>query len=194
MPTTLLQPKKMPDGGPDLLAKAGWFKATGVANKKIADAGGNAATSCGDILSQMLTLWKSNFVGAFNLRDEVYEVENGVRKKKPGAKARGYYVEADKVDVRGPNGPKPGDILVLRRGVGRAFAGTVGHVGILYKITQDKWFTADGGGGRLPDQSAALTPRTVEWENDIPILISPTDLKKKQLDGWIDLDKLEQTE
>jgi hypothetical protein len=33
----------------------------------------------------------------------------------------------------------------------------------------------------------------VRFENNIPILKSPTDLKEKQLDGWVDLDKLEQT-
>jgi hypothetical protein len=33
----------------------------------------------------------------------------------------------------------------------------------------------------------------VRVENNIPILKSPTDGKEKQLDGWVDLDKLTQT-
>ena len=193
MPTSLLQPRIPAGEKRDLLAEAGWTKATGVKYKAEKDAGLGTTTSCGDVLSAMLRLWKSNFVGAFAMRDVVYVMENGKKVKKPGAKELGYYVEADKVDVRGDQGPKPGDILVFRNGVGSGTAGTLGHTGILYKITPDVWYTADGGGGLLPDQTVALTPRTVEWINDIPILKSPTDIRKKQLDGWVDLDRLEQT-
>ena len=66
------------------------------------------------------------------------------------------------------------------------------HVGILVEASAGAWRTADGGGGVLPDQTASVTDRTVILENGIPILKSPTDGKEKQLDGWVDLDKLEQ--
>jgi hypothetical protein len=89
--------------------------------------------------------------------------------------------------------PKPGDIIVLRNGVGPSSAGSAGHVGILVEAGKTKWRTADGGGGLLPDQTAKVTERDVRWVNDVPILKSPTDLKEKELDGWVDLDKLEQT-
>src|SRR5436190_4362756 len=67
MPTSLFQPRIPPGEKLDLMGKAGWTKATGEAAKKTKDAGGVTTTSCGDILSTMLRLWKSNFVGAFNL-------------------------------------------------------------------------------------------------------------------------------
>jgi hypothetical protein len=182
MPTSLNNPR-VPDGETqDLMAKAGWTKATGQYNKKVKDDGGRPATSCGDILATMLKLWRSNFVGAFGIRDVA--VGNG-----PGAKKLGYYVEAD-----GAQSPEPGDIIVLRNGVGKGSTGTVGHVGILVEAGESEWRTADGGGGALPDQTASVSTRTVRFENGVAILKSPTDLKEKQLDGWVDLDKLEQTE
>jgi hypothetical protein len=182
MPTSLNSPM-IPDGETqDLLAKAGWTKAIGQANKKVKDDGGKFATSCGDVLKALLTLWKSNFVGAFNIRD------SNATGRGPGAKQLGYYVEAD-----GVQSPQPGDIIVLRNGVGKASAGIVGHVGILVEAGETEWRTADGGGGALPDQTASVTTRTVRFENNISILRSPTDLKEKQLDGWVDLGKLEQT-
>ena len=181
MPTSLNNPR-VPDGETqDLMAKAGWTKARGQASKQEKDAGGHPVTSCGDILAAMLRLWGSNFVGAFGIRDVA--VGNG-----PGAKKLGYYVEAD-----GVQSPQPGDIIVLRNGIGKSSAGSVGHVGILVEAGETEWRTADGGGGGLPDQTASVTTRTVRFENSIPILKSPTDLKEKQLDGWVDLDKLEQT-
>jgi hypothetical protein len=130
----------------------------------------------------MLRLWGSNFVGAFNIRDQ------DSKGRSPGAKGLGFYVEAD-----GVQSPQPGDIIVLRNGVGKSSAGTAGHVGILVEAGETEWRTADGGGGALPDQTASVTTRTVRLENNIPILKSPTDLKEKQLDGWVGLDKLEQT-
>ena len=181
LPTSLNNPR-VPEGETqDLMAKAGWTKATGQYNKKVKDDGGHPGTSCGDILAAMLRLWGSNFVGAFGIRDVA--VGNG-----PGAKKLGYYVEAD-----GTQSPQPGDVIVLRNGVGRASAGTVGHVGILVERGETEWRTADGGGGALPDQTASVSTRQVRFENSIPILKSPTDLKEKQLDGWVDLDRLEQT-
>jgi len=181
MPTSLNNPR-VPDGETqDLMAKAGWTKARGQQSKQEKDAGGHPVTSCGDILAAMLKLWGSNFVGAFGIRDVA--VGNG-----PGAKKLGYYVEAD-----GVQSPQPGDIIVLRNGIGKSSAGSVGHVGILVEAGETQWRTADGGGGALPDQTASVTTRTVRFENNIPILKSPTDLKEKQLDGWVDLDKLEQT-
>jgi hypothetical protein len=189
MPTSLNNPR-VPDGeSQDLLAKAGWNKTTGQTNKKLKDDGKAFATSCGDVLSTLLRLWKSNFVGAFNIRD------TDSNNHKPGAKGLGYYVDADKLEMDGDvvTSPKPGDILVLRNGAGAASAGSVGHVGILIEATKTKWKTADGGGGQLPDQTAQVTERDVRWVNNTPILKSPTDLREKQLDGWVDLDKLEQT-
>jgi hypothetical protein len=181
MPTSLDNPR-VPEGETqDLMAKAGWTKARGQQSKQEKDAGGHPVTSCGDILAAMLRLWGSNFVGAFGIRDVA--VGNG-----PGAKKLGYYVEADGVQT-----PQPGDIVVLRNGVGKSSAGSVGHVGILLEAGESEWRTADGGGGALPDQTASVSTRTVRFENGIAILKSPTDLKEKQLDGWVDLDKLEQT-
>ena len=182
MPTSLNNPR-VPEGETqDLMAKAGWTKATGQYNKKLKGDGKVFATSCGDILAAMLRLWGSNFVGAFNIRDQ------DSKGRSPGAKGLGFYVEAD-----GVQSPQPGDIIVLRNGVGKSSAGTAGHVGILVEARETEWRTADGGGGALPDQTASVTTRTVRLENNIPILKSPTDLKEKQLDGWVDLDKLEQT-
>jgi hypothetical protein len=182
MPTSLNNPR-VPEGETqDLMAKAGWTKATGQYNKKLKDDGKVFATSCGDILAAMLRLWGSNFVGAFNIRDQ------DSKGRSPGAKGLGFYVEAD-----GVQSPQPGDIIVLRNGVGKSSAGTAGHVGILVEAGETEWRTADGGGGALPDQTASVTTRTVRLENNIPILKSPTDLKEKQLDGWVGLDKLEQT-
>jgi hypothetical protein len=182
MPTSLTNPR-VPEGETqDLMARAGWTKARGQQSKQEKDAGGHPVTSCGDILAAMLRLWGSNFVGAFMIRDQ------DAKGRTPGAKGLGYYLEAD-----GSQSPQPGDIIVLRNGVGRASAGTVGHVGILVEAGETEWRTADGGGGALPDQTASVTTRTVRFENNIPILKSPTDLNEKQLDGWVDLDKLEQT-
>jgi len=183
MPTSLNNPR-VPEGETqDLMAKAGWTKATGQYNKKLKDDGKVFATSCGDILAAMLRFWGSNFVGAFNIRDQ------DSKGRSPGAKGLGFYVEAD-----GVQSPQPGDIIVLRNGVGKSSAGSTGHVGILVEAGETEWRTADGGGGALPDQTASVTTRTVRFEDSIPILKSPTDLKEKQLDGWVDLDKLEQTE
>ena len=182
MPTSLNNPR-VPDGETqDLMATAGWTKARGQQSKQEKDAGGHPVTSCGDILAAILRLWGSNFIGAFAIRDQ------DAKGRTPGAKGLGYYVEAD-----GSNSPQPGDIIVLRNGIGKSSAGSVGHVGILVEATESEWRTADGGGGALPDQTASVTTRTVRFENNIPILKSPTDLKEKQLDGWVDLDKLEQT-
>jgi len=189
MPTSLAQPR-IPDGeSQDLLAKAGWTKATGESSRKVKDDGGHPTTSCGDVLKALLVLWKSNFVGAFNIRD-TDATGHGA-----GAKKLGYYVTADQLVMEGAvvTSPKPGDIIVLRNGVGPSSAGSAGHVGILVEAAKTKWRTADGGGGLLPDQTAKVTERDVRWVNDVPILKSPTDLKEKQLDGWVDLDKLEQT-
>ena len=181
MPTSLNNPR-VPEGETlDLMARAGWTKARGQQSKQEKDGGGHPVTSCGDILAAMLRLWGSNFIGAFAIRDQ------DAKGRTPGGKGLGYYVEAD-----GTQSPQPGDIIVLRNGVGKASTGSVGHVGILVEAGEAEWRTADGGGGALPDQTATVTTRTVRFENNIPILKSPTDLKEKQLDGWVDLDKLEQ--
>jgi len=182
MPTSLNNPRVPTGEDRDLMAKANWTKATGQANKKLKDDGKVFATSCGDILAAMLAEWRSTFIGAFAIRDR------DAKNRPPGAKDLGYYVEAD-----GVQSPQPGDIIVLRNGVGQGSAGSVGHVGILVEAGETEWRTADGGGGALPDQTASVTTRTVRFENSIAILKSPTDLKEKQLDGWVDLDKLEQT-
>jgi hypothetical protein len=183
MPTSLNNPR-VPEGETlDLMARAGWTKARGQQSKQEKDGGGHPVTSCGDILAAMLRLWGSNFIGAFAIRDQ------DAKGRTPGAKGLGYYVEAD-----GTQSPQPGDIIVLRNGVGKASAGSVGHVGILVEAGEAEWRTADGGGGALPDQTASVTTRTVRFDNDILILKSPTDMKEKQLDGWVDLDKLEQNE
>jgi len=189
MPTSLSNPRV--DGtsvkpGQDLMAKAGWDKARGQQSVVDKAAGKKVVTSCGDILAALLKLWKSNFVGYFNIRDAAV---GG-----PGAKARGFYVERDQLVMEDDvvKSPKPGDIIVLRNGVGKSATG-VGHVGILVEAGKDTWRTADGGGGALPDQTAEVTERTVTWTDGVPIMKSPTDLQPKELDGWIDLDKLEQT-
>ena len=186
MPTSLLNPRPPKGEKQDLLSRAGWGKARGVASKKVVDdnlANGThvpVVTSCGDVLKAMLDLWRSAFVGAFIMRDADW------RGRKPGAKDLGYYVEAG-----GGRLPLPGDIIVLRRGVGKEFVGTIGHIGILCSISEDEWYTADGGGGSLPDQTAAKTQRVVtKGPNDSLILKSVTDGKLKQFDGWIDLDLL----
>jgi hypothetical protein len=182
MPTSLNSPRVPSGETQDLMANAGWTKARGQQSKQEKDAGGHPVTSCGDILATMLRLWGSNFIGAFMIRDQ------DSKGRSPGAKGLGYYVEAD-----GSDSPQPGDVIVLRNGVGKNSAGTVGHVGILVEAGESEWRTADGGSGALPDQTASVTTRAVRLENNIPILKSPTDLKEKQLDGWVDLDKLEQT-
>ncbi len=183
MPTSLSQPNVPSGETQDLLALAGWTKQKGQDSKTAKDNGQTYNTSCGDVLGAMLTLWHSNFVGAFNIRD------SDSTGKPPGAKGLGYYVDAD-----GVQSPSPGDIIVLRNGFGPSSAGSVGHVGILVEAGTDAWRTADGGGGQLPDQTASVTTRTLRLDNNnIPILKSSTDGKEKQLDGWVDLDKLQQT-
>jgi hypothetical protein len=184
---TSLEYPMTPEGeSSDLLTQAGWNKTTGKASKKVSDDNvtngthNKVATSCGDVLKAMLVLWKSHFVAQFGIRDV------GLFDSRPGAKALGYYVEAT-----GTNTPLPGDIVVLRDTVGPSFG--VGHVGILVSIEgsgkDEVWTTADGGGGTLPDQTAARTPRRVRRDaKNVPILKSPTDNKEKQLDGWVDLD------
>lgn len=178
MPTSLSSPQ-VPNGETkDLLGMAGWTTSKGTEQKKVKDAGGPPATSCGDVLSAMLRLWRSDFVGAFMIRDK------NSKNQKPGAKELGYYVDAD-----GSNTPLPGDILVLESG-----DGSVAHVGILVEASAEEWLTADGGAGLLPDQKAEVTKRTVRFDdNNIAILKSPTDNKEKRLDGWVDLDRLTQT-
>jgi hypothetical protein len=190
MPTTLAKPN-VPDGEEkDLFGHAGWTEEMGRRFKADKDAGKPVTTSCGDILHTLLKLWGSKFLGAFMIRDC-----DATGHKQTGAESRGYYVKAED-----GGDPQPGDVLVLRSGVGKASAGSVGHVGILVEINTDDpdhevWRTADGGGGLLPDQSAQVTNRTVRRdENNIPILKSPTDNREKQLDGWVDLDKLEREE
>lgn len=189
MPTSLLNPRvdgKSVKPGQDLMAKAGWDKARGQQSLDDKAAGKGVTTSCGDVLHAMLVLWKSNFLGWFNIRDTA---AGG-----PGAKARGFYVERDQLVLDGDvvKSPKPGDIIVLRNGTGKAATG-VGHVGILVEAGKTEWRTADGGGGQLPDQTAEVTVRTVTWTNGVPIMKSPTDREPKELDGWIDLDQLDQT-
>jgi len=174
MPTSLNNPRVPEREIQDPMAKAGWTKARGQQSKEEKDAGGHPVTSCGDILAAMLTLWKSNFVGAFAIRDQ------DSKGRTPGAKGLGYYVEAD-----GTQAPQPGDIIVLRNGVSKGSAGSVGHVGILVEAGETEWRTADGGGGTLPDQTASVTTRTVRLENSIPILKSPTDLYLKRPDEFL---------
>jgi hypothetical protein len=193
--TSLKYPVKPAGEAQDLLSLAGWSVKKGEDYKKVKDAGGTTDTSCGDVLAAVLRLWGSGFVGAFNIRDQGLKENGGPLpapgQVRPGAKKLGYYVEAT-----GTNTPKLGDIIVLRRGVGRQFIGSVGHVGVLVSIGTDAkgvpvWRTADGGGGLLPDQVAAITPRTIKMGDDgIPTMKSPTDGEFKQLDGWIDLDRL----
>ena len=189
MPTSLSNPRV--DGSPakpgqDLMAKAGWDKARGQQSVTDRNAGKAVTTSCGDILAALLKLWKSNFVGYFGIRDQA--------KGGPGAKARGFYVDRSQLEMDGDviKSPKPGDIIVLRDGIGKAATG-VGHVGILVEAGKDVWKTADGGGGQLPDQTAQVNERSVRWVDGVPIMKSVTDAKEKEFDGWIDLDKLEQT-
>lgn len=186
MPTSLNQPMIPPGETQDLLGKAGWDKAKGEASKKVSDDNKKngthnpVATSCGDVLATLLRLWNAGWVGAFMIRDK------DTHNKPPGAKDQGWYVEAD-----GVKAPKRGDILVLRNGVGKSSTGSVGHVGILIGGNASIWRTADGGGGQLPDQTASVTDRAVKLgDKNIPILISPTDRREKQLDGWVDLDKM----
>ncbi|MFO0618676.1 MAG: hypothetical protein U0414_39150 [Polyangiaceae bacterium] len=189
MDTSLYAPMVPKGETSDLLARAGWSKTTGRQYASIRDANEVArrehrpttpvVTSCGDVLQALLVMWGAEWVGAFNIRDSD---SNG---RTPGAKGLGYYVEAT-----GQNEPQLGDIVVLRSGIGDT-GGQVGHVGILYAKTATEWTTADGGGGRLPDQTAARNKRALTRTKDnIPILESPTDRLPKQLDGWIDLDKL----
>ena len=148
MPTSLNNPRVPQGETQDLMANAGWTKARGQQSKQEKDAGGHPVTSCGDILAAMLRLWRSTFIGAFAIRDQ------DAKGRTPGAKGLGYYVEAD-----GTQSPQPGDIIVLRNGVGKASAGSVGHVGILVEAGETEWRTADGGGGALPDQTASVSTR-----------------------------------
>ena len=185
-PTRLSAPYVPPGEAKDLLALSGWTKSFADAQAAIRQANlANGehvpfATSCGDVLKAVLKLWGSSFIGAFGIRDV------GADGKSPGAKAHGYYVEAD-----GTNAPSPGDILILRNGAGPGSGGSVGHVGIFVGEEGGHWKTADGGGGVLPDQTAAVTLRAVSYDaTHRPILTSPTDQRPKQVDGWIDLDKM----
>lgn len=94
---------------------------------------------------------------------------------------------------------QPGDIIVLRSSTGSGSTGTVGHFGIFIKEIQGGYDdvylqTGDGGAVMLSDQRAEICDREiVRYENNIPVLRSLTDGKEKRLDGWINLDKLNQT-
>jgi V8-like Glu-specific endopeptidase/cell wall-associated NlpC family hydrolase len=193
IPTTLLAPRIPHGEKQDLLALAGWDKARGQASKAQKDQGVPVVTSCGDVLLAMLKLWRSKVLGACNIRDQtLMPLDSGKFRIGPGAKSLGLYVEADGIKT-----PERGDVIVLRNGTGPSSAGSAGHVGILVEIIEGEskttWRTADGGGGTLPDQSAAVTDReVVRFENNIPVLRSPTDNRDKLLDGWITLDRLKQ--
>ena len=192
MPTSLNNPMVPTGETQDLLAMSGWTKKKGQESKQVSDDNRKngtrtpVATSCGDVLATMLRLWKSEFIGAFMIRD----VDS--RNRKPGARERGYYVDVEEMmKAKAIKSPKRGDIIVLRNGVGKGSAGSVGLVGILIEGSASVWRTADGGGGQLPDQTASVTDRKVKLSPEgIPILISPTDGREKQLDGWVDLDQL----
>ena len=129
---TKLSSPRVPAGETkDLLALAGWTKARGEASfKDRQDNQKNGThipivTSCGDVLAAMLRLWKSGYMAAFGIRDVDASGHH------PGARERGYYVEAN-----GSNAPVPGDILVLRNGVGPQTVGPVGHVDILVALDE----------------------------------------------------------
>jgi hypothetical protein len=216
----------------DLLGLSQWNKTMA----KIHSDNKDHVTSCGDVLTTMLKLWKTNILGALNFRDKSLKlpIVNGYYTLGPGAIALGIYTKAD-----GIQSPQPGDLLILRDGDTLKNLG-VGHVTILYDIIDpekgsawsalfppedapaggggdggddpgnsgapapiaaplvqvDKleWWTADGGGGIMPNQVCKINRRPVtKFVNGIPVLHSPTDGKDKLLDGWISLDKLKQT-
>lgn len=168
---TSLSTPHVPEGETaDLLSQAGWSKATGDSAKAQKDAGGKVMTSCGDVVKALLRLWRSDFLGAFGIRE--------------AARPKGFYVDAD-----GSNAPLPGDILVLESPNGQ-----LAHVCVLVSTSESTWRTADGGGGLLPDQKATVSDRAVTYDdNNRPVLVSPTDGRPKHLDGWVDLDRLSRT-
>jgi hypothetical protein len=195
MPTTLLAPKIPENETRDLLAVAGWSKQRGIDSKAQKDAGVPVVTSCGDVLTALLKMWRSNILGAFNIRDQtLIPTDNGQYKIGPGAMELGLYIKAD-----GTNKPQRGDIIVLKYPPGHKLAGYTAHVAIFIKEIEGvyddiSWQTASGGGGTLPDQSASIGESDiVGYVDKIPKMKSPTDNMEKVLDGWISLDKLTQT-
>ena len=187
-------------------------------------------TSCGSVLGAMLKLWGCDFDGdgRMSVREFGISLDDPVRKTK-GARTLGYYVDAlEAFSTDPPVLPKPGDVLVLRDGkleIGndgrvktnppyRKSAG-LAHVCIIVSVSEDMWVTANGGGGKLPDQAAGKADTQIAWTkpdsgglpaawppatkalyydgphpNGIVCVGSVTDNQLKMVDGWVDLDKI----
>lgn len=137
------------------------------------------ATSCNDVMGQIVnTLWGCA---------EKIDVNTMVHPNPL------YYVKAiEEYAKPNPTPPKPGDILFLCKEHSR---GEFQHDCILIAASDDIWFTADGGDGGLPDQSATLNNKALSMTSaktppQVPMFVSPTDGKKKALNGWVNLDNV----
>ncbi len=205
------------DRVPDLMELSNWTKAQVKTQQDRKAAGGGTVTSCGDVLAKMLMLWGCDWEGdgtmktrAFGIRDdgsEKYVDEKDGKTKerlvpgKPplGAVTLGRYQSATEAYAQDPPIlPTPGDLVVLRDGNTTKATG-VGHVGLIVSVSDEHWYTGDGGGGRLDagEQSAEAGARLVVYttpdathKKGIPILRSVTDGLEKLVDGWVILDKI----
>ncbi len=201
---------------PDLMELSNWTKAQVKTAQDKKAATGLVTTSCGDVLGKMLQLWGCDFDGdgkmstrAFAIRDdgaEKYKDKDGIDRwrtvpgKPPlGAITLGYYQKADEAYAQDPPIlPSPGDLVVLRDGPTIKATG-IGHVGIIVSVSDEVWYTGDGGGGSLDqgEQSADVGYRVITYTTPdathpkgIPVLKSVTDGKEKMVDGWVILDKI----
>lgn len=135
-------------------------------------------TSCGDVAAALIKLWSNN----------QSHVKIGDQRKHAG-----YVIAKDAYAENPPRQPKPGDIVYINNPKTNYFA----HMCILKSRSDDVWVTADGGGGRTPEQTARVVDKKIEWTKgaagppavpQLPMFLSVTDNQMKVLDGWIDLD------
>lgn len=132
-------------------------------------------TSCISVMAKFVELWGNQFTADLNTMVNADPT---------------FYIKAiDEFAKKDPRLPKPGDILYLVKEHNRGF---FQHVCILVSRSSEVWVTADGGGGALPDQTAAVVDKPVSFSSGsppaVPLLASVTDGNNKALHGWVDID------
>lgn len=132
-------------------------------------------TSCISVMGQFVKLWGNQFTADLNTMKNADPT---------------FYIKAiDEFAKKDPRLPKPGDILYLVKEHNRSW---FQHVCILVSRSSEVWVTADGGGGALPDQTAAVVDKPVSFSSGsppaVPLLASVTDGNNKALHGWVDID------
>jgi hypothetical protein len=139
---------------------------------------GTVPTSCGDVLSKVLSLWGVDFdangqgsTRAFGIRDDAEVPGSTPKRWMKGAIPLGYYQDAFAAfSTDPPTLPSPGDVVVVQYHKDPVTPpvpdtpgkGAVGHVGIVVSATEDEWVMAEGGQGNPPSGSQAAELTTCE--------------------------------